>query len=490
MKLKPEKKHLQWGITAFLVIAAAILFYYVIFHMGSLKSGLDILLDILMPLIFGAVIAYLFWPLVKLFEQKLFTPLFRKMNVHFQKRGKKVLRLVSILLTLFLIVLGIYLLLAMLIPQVVNSIMNIVDNFPRYANNLQDWLSELLKDHPDMQTTVNDLLDNVSGRAEDWMTHDLVPQLNNLLKNLSSGLIGLVTFLKNLILGLIVSIYILLSKESLAANVKKGIYALFKTRRANQIIKEIRYINATFGGYIIGMLLDSLNIAILCYIGTTLLGMPYSILISVIVGVTNVIPFFGPYLGAIPSAILIFMVNPIQALYFIIFIFILQQIDGNFIAPRIIGDSTGISPLMVLAAIMIGGGMFGIPGMLFGVPVFAILSTITRNFIGHCLRKKKLPTEPEAYGSLDHVDLQTNERVYSASRKNIRPDEVFCFGDEPENADKTGEEENREEEKYDGRKQEEETQEQEEAAGSPTREEKTEEEETEEKETKEKETER
>ena len=277
------------------------------------------------------------------------------------------------------------------------------------------------------------------------MTHDLVPQLNSLLRNLSSGLLEVVTFLKNLILGLIVSIYILLSKESLATNVKKGIYALFKTRRANQIIKEIRYINKTFGGYIIGMLLDSLNIAVLCYIGTTLLDMPYSILISVIVGVTNVIPFFGPYLGAIPSAILIFMVDPIKAIYFIIFIFVLQQIDGNFIAPRIIGDSTGMSPLMVLAAIMIGGGLFGIPGMLIGVPVFAILCTIVKNYVTHCLRKRKLPTDTAEYDHLDHVDLETNQTVYTSGTKEVSPDEVFCFGDSPE-SEKAPEEQSREEE--------------------------------------------
>lgn len=427
MKFKPERKHLQWGITAFLVIAAAILFYYVIFHMGSLKSGISLLFSILTPLIYGAVIAYLFWPLVKLFERKVFFPLFSKMKDTFKKKGQKVIRLVSILLTLFLIILGIYILMAMLIPQIINSIMNIADNFPRYIDNIQTWLSDMLKEHPDMQTSVNDMINSLSVKAEDWMTHDLVPQLNSLLKDLSSGLMGIVNFLKNLILGLIVSIYILLSKESITGNIKKGLYALFKPERANHIIKDIRYIDKTFGGYIIGMLLDSLNIAVLCYIGTTLLGMPYSIFISVIVGVTNVIPFFGPYLGAIPSAILIFMVDPIQALYFIIFIFILQQIDGNFIAPRIIGDSTGMSPLMVLAAIMIGGGMFGIPGMVIGVPVFAIICTIIRNYVGSLLRKKKLPTDHSLYTNVDHVDSDTNEIIYSNTKKDVTSDEVFCF---------------------------------------------------------------
>ena len=427
MKFKPDNKYFRWGLTAFLVAAAGILFYFVIFHMGVLKRGIDIVIAILMPLIFGLLISYILWPLVRIFESKIFGKILGKMNITLKKRGKKAIRLTSVLLTLFLFLFAIYLLLALLIPQVISSIANIVENFPRYIDNIQEGISSLLKDNPDMENTVNNLISTYSTKAEEWLSHDLMPQMNSILRELSSGLVGFITFIKNLILGIIVSIYMLYGKESLIANAKKGVYAIFSTKRANQIIKDCQYIDATFGKYIIGMTLDSLNIAIWCYIGLLILGMPYAILISVVVGVTNFIPFFGPYLGAIPSAVLIFMVNPIQALYFIIFIFILQQIDGNFIAPRILGDSTGMSSLMVLVAIMVGGGLFGIPGMLIGVPVCAVLCTAVRHFMERRLEDKNMPTDQEFYNGLDQVDEESHEGVLLNRGREIRKEEAFIF---------------------------------------------------------------
>ena len=362
MKLGPDNKYFRWGLTAFLTAAAGILFYFVIFHMRVLKSGIDLVIAILMPVIYGLLISYVLWPLVRIFETKLFGKILKKMKVTPTAKGKKAIRLTCVLATLFLFLFAIYLLLALLIPQVANSIASIVENFPRYINNIQEWISSTLKNNPDMENTVNNLISTYSEKAEEWLSQDLMPQMNSIIRELSSGLVGFITFIKNVILGIIVSIYMLYGKENLIANAKKGVYALFSTRRANQIIKDCQYIDATFGKYIIGMMLDSLNIAVWCYVGLLILQMPYAILISVVVGVTNFIPFFGPYLGAIPSAVLIFMVNPIQALYFIIFIFVLQQIDGNFIAPRILGDSTGMSSLMVLVAIMVGRRTVWYPG--------------------------------------------------------------------------------------------------------------------------------
>ena len=427
MKFKPDKKYFYWGLTIFLVIAASILFYFVIFHMDSLKRGIDMIISILMPLIVGLLISYVMWPLVHLIETKILLKIFYKAKAGSSKKGKKAIRLASVLITLFLFIFAIYLLLALLIPQVFNSIVSIVENFPRYIGNIQDWISSLFRNNPDMEDTVNNLIANYSSKAEGWLNQDLLPQMNNLLRNLSSGLIGVITFVKNLVLGLIVSIYVLYGKESLIANAKKGLYAVFKTKRANQIIRDCQYIDATFGKYIIGMTLDSLNIAVWCYVGLLILGMPYALLISVVVGVTNFIPFFGPYLGAIPSAVLIFMVNPIQALYFIIFIFILQQIDGNFIAPRILGDSTGMSSLMVLIAIMVFGGLFGIPGMLIGVPLCAVICTIIRHFLESRLASRALPRDQEFYVGLDHIDEESHEAVRLNRGREIRKEEAFTF---------------------------------------------------------------
>ena len=427
MKLGPDNKYFRWGLTAFLTAAAGILFYFVIFHMRVLKSGIDLVIAILMPVIYGLLISYVLWPLVRIFETKLFGKILKKMKVTPTAKGKKAIRLTCVLATLFLFLFAIYLLLALLIPQVANSIASIVENFPRYIDNIQEWISSTLKNNPDMENTVNNLISTYSEKAEEWLSQDLMPQMNSIIRELSSGLVGFITFIKNVILGIIVSIYMLYGKENLIANAKKGVYALFSTRRANQIIKDCQFIDATFGKYIIGMMLDSLNIAVWCYVGLLILQMPYAILISVVVGVTNFIPFFGPYLGAIPSAVLIFMVNPIQALYFIIFIFVLQQIDGNFIAPRILGDSTGMSSLMVLVAIMVGGGLFGIPGMLIGVPVCAVLCTAVRHFMERRLADKNLPTDQEFYNGLDQINEESHEGVHLRRGREVRRDEAFVF---------------------------------------------------------------
>ena len=427
MKLGPDNKYFRWGLTAFLTAAAGILFYFVIFHMRVLKSGIDLVIAILMPVIYGLLISYVLWPLVRIFETKLFGKILKKMKVTPTAKGKKAIRLTCVLATLFLFLFAIYLLLALLIPQVANSIASIVENFPRYIDNIQEWISSTLKNNPDMENTVNNLISTYSEKAEEWLSQDLMPQMNSIIRELSSGLVGFITFIKNVILGIIVSIYMLYGKENLIANAKKGVYALFSTRRANQIIKDCQYIDATFGKYIIGMMLDSLNIAVWCYVGLLILQMPYAILISVVVGVTNFIPFFGPYLGAIPSAVLICMVNPIQALYFIIFIFVLQQIDGNFIAPRILGDSTGMSSLMVLVAIMVGGGLFGIPGMLIGVPVCAVLCTAVRHFMERRLADKNLPTDQEFYNGLDQINEESHEGVHLRRGREVRRDEAFVF---------------------------------------------------------------
>ena len=427
MKLGPDNKYFRWGLTAFLTAAAGILFYFVIFHMRVLKSGIDLVIAILMPVIYGLLISYVLWPLVRIFETKLFGKILKKMKVTPTAKGKKAIRLTCVLATLFLFLFAIYLLLALLIPQVANSIASIVENFPRYIDNIQEWISSTLKNNPDMENTVNNLISTYSEKAEEWLSQDLMPQMNSIIRELSSGLVGFITFIKNVILGIIVSIYMLYGKENLIANAKKGVYALFSTRRANQIIKDCQYIDATFGKYIIGMMLDSLNIAVWCYVGLLILQMPYAILISVVVGGTNFIPFFGPYLGAIPSAVLIFMVNPIQALYFIIFIFVLQQIDGNFIAPRILGDSTGMSSLMVLVAIMVGGGLFGIPGMLIGVPVCAVLCTAVRHFMERRLADKNLPTDQEFYNGLDQINEESHEGVHLRRGREVRRDEAFVF---------------------------------------------------------------
>lgn len=425
MNIKGFRRHIRWGITIFSVVAASLIFYFILFHMDILKNGVGKVLKVLLPIIYGAIMAYVFRPVVSFFE-KLGTGGAKKLRLSLTERKQKVIRLTCVLLTIFLLLLGVYGLLAMLIPELLTSIKSIIENFPIYLDNIREWSSRLLKNNPDLETSANQFIDKYSIMAEQWLSDGMITQINGVIKGFSMGLMGFVVFLKNIVLGIIISIYILYSRETLIANAKKALYALFTTETASQVIKDVQYVDRTFGGYIMGMVLDSVNIGIMCYIGTLLMDLPYALLISVIVAVTNVIPFFGPYLGGIPSTLLILLVNPMQALYFVIFIFLLQQLDGNFIAPRILGGSTGLTSFMVVVAIIIGGGFFGIPGMLIGVPVCAVICTIIKNYVDGRLEEKDLPSQREFYMNIDHVNPVTHQSVMPGD-KEISQEEVFRY---------------------------------------------------------------
>ena len=224
------------------------------------------------------------------------------------------------------------------------------------------------------------------------------------MTHLTVGLYTLVMELFHAVIGVIVSVYILFGKETFINQSKKATYAIFPTERANLLIHIAVKTNEIFGGFIIGKIIDSIIIGILCFIGTSLLNMPYAMLVSVIVGMTNVIPFFGPYIGAIPSAVLIALADPMKGVYFLIFILLLQQFDGNILGPKILGNSTGLSAFWVIVSILLGGGLFGILGMLFGVPAFAVIYYIVKLFLDNQLEKKKLPTESECYNGDSYVD--------------------------------------------------------------------------------------
>lgn len=251
------------------------------------------------------------------------------------------------------------------------------------------------------------------------------------MAGVTTGVIGVVKILFNVIIGIIISIYVLMSKEVFIGQSKKVVYAMFSGKKANAIIHTVHKSNEIFGGFISGKILDSLIIGILCFICLYFMKMPYSVLVSVIVGVTNVIPFFGPYLGAVPSTILIMLANPIQGLYFVIFILVLQQIDGNIIGPKILGDSTGLSSFWVVFAILMGGGLFGIPGMIIGVPLFAVIFYILRRALNYIIQKKQLPLDSKNYIWAEKLDIENNHLVdyqpeddYSGSKHKAPEDKV------------------------------------------------------------------
>ena len=275
-------------------------------------------------------------------------------------------------------------------------------------SQLNLFIAEVTEVMSEEQSTIGQMTEAVLKEASDalqtWMRTDLLNQINVLMSNLTVGVINVFKEFFYVLIGVIVSVYVLFSKEKFASQCKKMTYAVMRPSRANLFLHLCIKSNEIFGGFIIGKIIDSAIIGVLCFLGLSILDMPYTMLVSVVVGVTNVIPFFGPYIGAIPSAVLILLSDPKMGIYFIIFVFLLQQLDGNIIGPKILGDSTGLSAFWVVFSILFGGGMFGVVGMILGVPTFAVIYYIVKMLVNHQLEKHTLPTDTEAYDRLSYVD--------------------------------------------------------------------------------------
>lgn len=426
MKFKPDKNHLSIGITSFLVIAASICFYFLVFHGDRFSAQINSIITVASPVIYGIIFAYLLTPIVNGLERKLFIPLFTRNSSILTVKKKKWMRILSVIITIIIVIFLIYGFFSILIPNIVKSVKSISYQLPYYVQNLSRWSAKFLEDNPDIERLVIQVLDMYSEELNDYLNNNIVPQMETLLKTVSLSMIGLLKVLWNFIIGVIISIYVLFSKELFAGQAKKITFAIFSNKNANNLIKDCRFVSDTFIGFISGKIIDSFIIGCICFAGTTLLEMPYALLISVIIGITNIIPFFGPYLGAIPSAILILMVNPVKCLYFIIFILILQQIDGNVIGPKILGDSTGLSGFWVIFSITIFGGLLGILGMIIGVPFFAVVYAMVRRVIERKLVKKGLPLETGDYLNVESIENEvfiqkkahTNTKFFRISFQN------------------------------------------------------------------------
>lgn len=407
MKFKINNKYFRWGLTVFLVVAASIVFYYFVFHSSNIRYGLGILASILMPIVWGFAIAYLLTPVLNFLEKKILFPLCEKCRIKESKRRNSWLRAIGILATAFLFVALIYCLISMLLSQIVPSVENIVSNFDVYSNNFTRWLNQMLDDNPELGASLVKIVDSGTNELGNWL-NTILTNSTQIIKTVSISVINVLSFFWDFIIGFVISIYVLASKEKFAGQAKKMSYAIFETDTANTVIRNFRFTHRTFIGFLGGKIIDSVIIGILCFVGTSILHTPYAALVSVIIGVTNIIPFFGPYLGAIPSTILIFIVDPshpLNCLYFVVFILILQQFDGNFLGPKILGDSTGLSGFWVIFAITFFGGLFGVLGMIIGVPIFAIIYAAIKSVINSMLKKKEMPVDSAQYEQLDYVDV-------------------------------------------------------------------------------------
>ena len=428
-KKERERKKADWnirpylaiGLTAFIVILISMAAFFLIYRYEGVARLWERLMIILQPIIIGLVIAYLVTPIVN-FEERHLLPLAEK-KMKNPKKAARMVRGVSVAGALLFVLLIIGILLQMVLPELYNSIMGMIETLPLQMNSFIKLLNEYIDSESKIAVYVEELLSGGIQFFQNWVQSDFLPQTKNILTMLTSGVISVVKVVFNIVIGMIISVYVLMSKETFVGQTKKLVYAIFPAKQANVIIETVHKSNEIFGGFISGKILDSLIIGILCFVVLYLLKMPYTVLVSVIVGVTNIIPFFGPYLGAVPSAILITLANPIQGVYFVIFILVLQQVDGNIIGPKILGNSTGLSSFWVVFAILVFGGLFGIVGMIMGVPVFAVIYYIAKKMFYYILDKKHLPRETEEYILVKRYNIQ-EERFECFSEEKKLPKEI------------------------------------------------------------------
>lgn len=424
MKIHLNNRYVRWGLTAFCVIAASICFYYLMFHGANIKIGLKKASDILMPIIVGMILAYVLTPILNQIEYRIMRPLMEHIPFKNARKRNSIARGISILITNLLCFAIIYALVSMLISQIVPSIRNLVTHFDTYISNVTSVIDKLVADNPEVGAFVSKRIYDYLGQVETWLndTSDTVTATGEVLKTVSLSIINVIGIIWNWVIGFIISIYLLASKEKFAGQAKKVVYALFERETANTIIRNFRFTHKTFIGFISGKVLDSIIIGLLCFIGTTILQTPYAALVSVIIGITNIIPFFGPALGAVPCTLLIFLVDPmhpLNAVYFVVFILILQQFDGNILGPKILGNSTGLTSFWVIFAITLFGGAFGIPGMIVGVPIFAVIFAAFKSWVNTALAKKEMPQETSAYLTVGSVDEEGFHEYVPEFQKNI-----------------------------------------------------------------------
>lgn len=413
MKRENRGPYLAIGLTAFAVIAASLLLFFLLFHMKEVAGFLGTLGVILRPIFMGAVIAFLLLPVHRGILKFLMAMTTDKRKA--DRRNLSFLNFVAIILSLLLALFLIYLLLAMVIPQVYASIVGLVQSIPDYIEVVQGWLQAFFEDNPDIQSAVMSVYNSSAASLEQWLNSDILPNLESVsttfqwvrttiwpnftgvMAGVSGVVVGFLVLVKDLLIAIIVSVYLLARKDTFAAQSKKIVYSLFRTDIADLLVDEVRNAYKIMSGFINGKLVDSLIIGVICFICCSLFKFPYPALVATIVGVTNIIPFFGPFIGAVPCGLLIFLVNPLQAVYFAIFILVLQQFDGNILGPKILGETTGLASFWVLFSILLFGGLFGFAGMVLGVPVFAMIYSVVSRTVAHGLRARNLPVETEEY---------------------------------------------------------------------------------------------
>ena len=391
-----KNKYVAWGLTAFSVLVGIIIIFFSFYRINYIIAFFDKIFRLLSPLIYGLVLAYILNPLVKFLDQKVFSKIIKS-------KKKKLTRSLALTATTIIFIGIIVASISFLIPEVIKSIEMLISNFDIYLENSKTFLLGIFSKRESISAFIVNNYDNINKFVTNWINDGF---LNDMVVHVSNSIWGIVLFVYNLIVGYIISVYILYDKEKFKAQTKKLLYTIFDVDRVNVIVDNIRYTDRVFLDFFVGKLIDSLIVGIICFICLAIFDMPYALLIAIIVGITNIIPYFGPFIGAVPSAVLIFVVSPSKVIGFIIFITVLQQIDGNILGPKILGSKTGLSSFWVLLSLLIFGGLFGIIGMIIGVPILSILYSFVNGLAKKRLSLKKLPTESKDYENLKYINAK------------------------------------------------------------------------------------
>ena len=392
MDKKPHIKPYLYGMLAgFGAIALSIIFFFLIYRFDGFGSAISTLTGILMPFIYGAVIAYLLKPVCNSIENFLRRFIPEKMN--------GLINALSVALTILFGLLLVYALVMMIVPQLITSVTTLyytaqanITRFMYWANHL-----EFIENNEQIMELLNSAYAALNTNLDTWIKNTLLPSMQNIVSGAAIGVLNVVTVAKNLIIGIIVAVYMLASRKRFVQQGKLVLHSIVRPRWAQLITEEVKYADRMFGGFINGKIMDSAIIGVLCYIGCLIFKFPSALLVSVIIGVTNVIPFFGPFIGAIPATLLILIQSPIKALWFVLFVLVLQQLDGNIIGPKILGNTTGLSSFWVLFAILLFGGLWGFVGMIVGVPLFAVIYDVIKKLVIHGLQRNQELTLLNSY---------------------------------------------------------------------------------------------
>ena len=389
---KPHIKPYLYGMLAgFGAISLSIIFFFLIYRFDGFGDAISTLTGILMPFIYGAVIAYLLKPVCNSIENFLrrFIP----------EKMKGLINALSVTFTILFGLLLVYALFMMIVPQLITSVTTLYYTAQRNFAKFVQWANhvEFFEQNTQIMDLLNSAYDTVSTSIDTLVKTKLLPSMQNILSGAALGVLNVVVVLKNLIIGIIVAVYMLASRKRFVQQGKMVLYSVVKPRWASLITEEVKYADRMFGGFINGKILDSAIIGVLCYIGCLIFKFPSALLVSVSFGVTYVIRFFGRFIGAIPATLLILIQSPIKALWFVLFVLVLQQLDGNIIGPKILGNTTGLSSFWVLFAILLFGGLWGFVGMIVGVPLFAVIYDVIKKLVIHGLQRHQELTLLNSY---------------------------------------------------------------------------------------------